>query len=55
MIDEFVKNNENAKAFTHLGQKRYFSAISNIDAVVRNSSSGIYKVPSFDTPTVQYW
>lgn len=35
-----------------MGQKRYFSAISNFDAVVGNSSSGIYEVPSFDTPTI---
>lgn len=46
MIIEFVKNHPNAKYFQSLGQLRYLSTISHVDAVVGNSSSGIYEVPS---------
>lgn len=35
-----------------LGQKRYFSALRYVDAVVGNSSSGIAEVPSFGIPTL---
>jgi len=53
MIDEYVvKNRGRAVAFASLGQLRYFSAISHVDAVVGNSSSGILEVPSFHKPTV---
>ncbi len=52
MIIEFVKNHPNAKYFQSLGQLRYLSTISHVDAVVGNSSSGIYEVPSFKKPTV---
>ena len=45
MIIEFVKNHPNAKYFQSLGQLRYLSTISHVDAVVGNSSSGIYEVP----------
>lgn len=36
----------------HLGQYLYFSVLSLMDAVVGNSSSGLYEAPSFQTPTV---
>jgi UDP-hydrolysing UDP-N-acetyl-D-glucosamine 2-epimerase len=52
MIDDFVKKHYNAKVFTSLGQLLYLSIISNVDAVVGNSSSGLYEVPSFKKPTV---
>jgi UDP-N-acetylglucosamine 2-epimerase (non-hydrolysing)/GDP/UDP-N,N'-diacetylbacillosamine 2-epimerase (hydrolysing) len=52
MIDEYVLSHPNAKAYTSLGQLRYLSAISHVDAVVGNSSSGLYEVPSFRKPTV---
>lgn len=35
-----------------LGSRLYFSAIAACDAVVGNSSSGLYEVPSFGKPTV---
>ena len=35
-----------------LGQKRFFAALKYVDAMVGNSSSGIYEVPSFKIPTV---
>ena len=52
MIDEYVYARSNAKAFVSLGQLRYLSTIACIDAVVGNSSSGLYEVPSFKKATV---
>lgn len=37
---------------TSLGQLRYLSAIRHCDAVIGNSSSGLYEVPLFKKPTV---
>ena len=39
-------------AFASLGQVNYLSCIAQVDAVVGNSSSGLYEVPSFKKPTV---
>jgi len=52
MIDEYVARRSHAEAYTSLGQLRYLSTISHVDAVVGNSSSGLYEVPSFKKPTV---
>ena len=52
MVEEFVIENKNAKAFTSLGQLLYFSCILNMDGVVGNSSSGVMEVPSFKKATV---
>jgi UDP-hydrolysing UDP-N-acetyl-D-glucosamine 2-epimerase len=52
LLEEFVSKHPNACAFTSLGQQRYFSIIAQIDAVVGNSSSGLYEVPSLQKPTV---
>lgn len=52
LLDDFVSYHPNAIAYTSLGQLRYLSLISQVDAVVGNSSSGIYEVPSFKKPTV---
>jgi UDP-N-acetylglucosamine 2-epimerase (non-hydrolysing)/GDP/UDP-N,N'-diacetylbacillosamine 2-epimerase (hydrolysing) len=38
--------------FESLGQLRYFSAISHVDLVLGNSSSGLNEVPYFNKPTV---
>ncbi len=35
-----------------LGQQRYLSLMAQVDAVVGNSSSGLYEAPSFKVPTV---
>ncbi len=51
-IDEFVAARAHAVAFTSLGNQRYYSLIAEVDAVVGNSSSGLYEVPSFGKPTV---
>ncbi|GMB01703.1 UDP-N-acetylglucosamine 2-epimerase [Pelosinus sp. IPA-1] len=53
MIDEYVaKHPQCSCAHTNLGQKRYFSVIQQVDAVLGNSSSGIYEVPSFKKVTI---
>ncbi|HEY3308705.1 MAG TPA: UDP-N-acetylglucosamine 2-epimerase [Desulfuromonadaceae bacterium] len=52
MMDEFVATRPNAKAFTSLGQLRYLSTLSHVDAIVGNSSSGLYEMPSFKKPTI---
>ncbi|MDA8226229.1 MAG: UDP-N-acetylglucosamine 2-epimerase [Desulfitobacterium hafniense] len=51
-IDEYVASRSNAKAYTSLGQLLYLSAVAQVDAVVGNSSSGLYEVPSLSKPTV---
>ena len=40
------------RAFASLGQQRYLSLMAHCDAVVGNSSSGLYEAPSFGVPTV---
>src|SRR5690606_35210609 len=50
--EEFVAGHTNARAYTSLGQLRYFSALQYVDCVIGNSSSGLYEVPSFGIPTV---
>jgi UDP-hydrolysing UDP-N-acetyl-D-glucosamine 2-epimerase len=52
MITTFVATHSNATAHTSLGQLRYLNTISQVDAVVGNSSSGLYEAPSFKKPTV---
>ena len=53
MIDEYViKNKGKAKAFTSLGQLKYYSTIKYTDFVLGNSSSGILEVPTFKKPTI---
>lgn len=51
-LDQYTKRKKNSKAFTSLGQLRYLSTLAQVDAVIGNSSSGIYEVPSFKKPTV---
>lgn len=52
MVEEFCAMRTHAKAFTSLGQQRYFSCIQHCDGVVGNSSSGLAEVPSFKKGTV---
>jgi len=51
-MDSYVAAHANAKAYVSLGQLRYLSVMSHVDAVVGNSSSGLYEAPSFGIPTV---
>ncbi|MGQ9558026.1 MAG: UDP-N-acetylglucosamine 2-epimerase [Desulfurispora sp.] len=52
LIRQFVNQHNNAVFHTSLGQLVYLSTIAQVDAVVGNSSSGLYEVPSFKKPTV---
>jgi UDP-N-acetylglucosamine 2-epimerase (non-hydrolysing)/GDP/UDP-N,N'-diacetylbacillosamine 2-epimerase (hydrolysing) len=51
-VEEFAAAHDNAGAWTSLGLQRYASVMSVADAVVGNSSSGLYEAPSLRTPTV---
>lgn len=52
MLDDYVVGHPNAKAYISLGQQLYLSLMSQVDAIVGNSSSGLYEAPSFKKPTV---
>jgi UDP-hydrolysing UDP-N-acetyl-D-glucosamine 2-epimerase len=52
LFREFCESRVNSVLVKSLGQRRYYSAIALCDAVVGNSSSGLYEVPSFKKPTV---
>lgn len=52
LLDDYVATRPHAKAFVSLGSLRYLSVMSQVDAVVGNSSSGLYEAPSFGKPTV---
>lgn len=43
---------DRVRLFTSLGQLRYLSLMAQVDAVVGNSSSGLYEAPSFQVATV---
>ena len=52
-IQEYVEDNSDRCMFIpSLGQRRYFSALRYMTAVIGNSSSGIIEVPSFGIPTL---
>ena len=52
-IQEYVDQNTSRCMFIHsLGQRRYFSVLKYVKAVLGNSSSGIIEVPSFGIPTL---
>ena len=52
MVEQFVAQHANARAFSSLGQLRYLSCISHVDGVVGNSSSGLAEAPSFKKGTI---
>ena len=52
MVEQFVAQHANARAYTSLGQLRYLSCIAQVDGVVGNSSSGLAEVPSFKKGTI---
>src|SRR5207253_6797752 len=47
-----AKRPDRTHVYSSLGQLRYLSLMSQVDAVVGNSSSGLYEAPSFGIPTV---
>lgn len=52
LVGALVEARDNAAAVRSLGSRRYYSALAHADAVVGNSSSGLYEAPSFRKPTV---
>lgn len=52
MVEQFVAQHANARAYTSLGQLRYLSCVAHVDGVIGNSSSGLAEVPSFGKGTV---
>lgn len=51
-MNEFVARHDNACFCQSLGAAGYYSLLQMADAVVGNSSSGLYEAPSLRTPTV---
>lgn len=52
MVEQFVIQHPNARAYTSLGQLCYLSCIAQVDGVLGNSSSGLAEVPSFKKGTI---
>ena len=47
MVERFVAEHANARAFTSLGQLRYLSCMRYVDGIVGNSSSALTEAPTF--------
>ena len=52
MINDYISTRFHARGFASLGQQRYLSLMAQMDAVVGNSSSGLYEAPSLKIPAV---
>jgi UDP-hydrolysing UDP-N-acetyl-D-glucosamine 2-epimerase len=52
LMDSYAANHPFARVYSSLGQDRYLSIMSQVDAIVGNSSSGLYEAPAFRKPTV---
>jgi GDP/UDP-N,N'-diacetylbacillosamine 2-epimerase (hydrolysing) len=52
MVQNFVAQHSNARAYPSLGQLRYLSCVAQVDGVVGNSSSGLIEVPSLKKGTI---
>lgn len=52
MVKKFAAQHKNACFHESLGSARYLNALSYVDVMVGNSSSGLYEAPSFGLPTV---
>jgi UDP-N-acetylglucosamine 2-epimerase (non-hydrolysing)/GDP/UDP-N,N'-diacetylbacillosamine 2-epimerase (hydrolysing) len=51
-IDEWAADRTNVQVFDSLGNERYHALLGAVDAMVGNSSSGLYEAPSLGVPTV---
>ena len=51
-IFKFVKKNCNCLLFKTLGSQKFLSFLKIADAIIGNSSSGIFEMPSFKKPTI---
>ena len=52
LIDDFVRERDDARAVASLGSDAYFALMRRASAMVGNSSSGIIEAPSFGLPVV---
>ena len=52
MINRFVADRRNARAYVSLGELRYLSCVREVDGVVGNSSSALIEVPSLGKGSV---
>ncbi len=52
LLEAFVQNRSNARAYASLGQRLYLSLMAEVDALVGNSSSGLYEAPTLNKPAV---
>lgn len=53
MIEDYATQHpERMRVFTSLGQRRYLSALHQVDVVIGNSSSGLLEAPAIPVPTV---
>jgi GDP/UDP-N,N'-diacetylbacillosamine 2-epimerase (hydrolysing) len=52
ILEEFCNQNSNAYLFSSLGQLRYLSLMSHVNAIIGNSSSGIIEAPSLKVATI---
>lgn len=52
MVEQFVAQHTNARAYSSLGQQRYLSCIAHVDGVIGNSSSGLLEAPSLKKGTI---
>lgn len=52
IIDQFVLEHSNCRAYCSLGIKRYLSLLKFSQMIIGNSSSGIIEAPSFGIPTI---
>lgn len=52
LIEKHAESRPNYRLFGSLGQQLYLSLINNVDALVGNSSSGLYEAPTLCKPAV---
>lgn len=52
LTEAFAAERDHVVFHASLGSRLYFSAFAHVDAVIGNSSSGLYEAPSFAVPTV---
>jgi UDP-hydrolysing UDP-N-acetyl-D-glucosamine 2-epimerase len=52
MLAEYVARRPNCRLFDSLGTQNYLSVMSQVDALVGNSSSGLYEAPTLRKPAV---
>jgi UDP-N-acetylglucosamine 2-epimerase len=51
-ISIFAKKNSNCFLFKTLGSQKFLSFLKIADAIIGNSSSGIFEMPTFKKPTI---